>query len=278
MINSNCTFTTLFDYRLPPPPAARLISCSWYGSDSRQHHLQQGGLAHACLLQPLRCGSLHDLHLTSALVAGPEWPALQPCAPQPHAGYDATSNGPGAYEHGHGRPRNEPRYDAGQPHGYVLQWALTHGPPGLVPAGARRCPPSTADFGWAGRHRRSDGSRGVSGRRSNDGCEHQPFSSLKKCHQPPSPPLCSLVLTSRLPPSFTPQHNLCQQKKNVYISIFKKKNTFIFSFESIISFQSKFHFSVGCLWVGNRDLFIFVLILFSSVSFFNVELFFSVMS
>lgn len=40
------------------------------------------------------------------------------------------------------------------------------------------------------------------------------------------------------------------------------KITFIFSFESIISFQSNFHFSAGCLWVGNRDLFIFVLILF----------------
>lgn len=195
-----------------PTSTPRLISCSWHGGDSRQHHLQQGGLAHARLFQPLRRGALHDphdLHLTSALVAGPERPPLQPRATQPHAGHDAAGDGPGSHERGHGGPGDGPGHDAaGQPHGDVLQRPLTHGPAALVPAGARRRPSSTADFGWAVRRGRSDGGGGFGRRRSHDGSEHQPVSPLNlACHQPTTTTTlltCSDLLTSLLPPSFTP--------------------------------------------------------------------------
>lgn len=160
----------------------RLVSCSWHGRDSRQHHLQQGRFTNTRLLQPVRRGSIHDLHLPPAFVPWPERPAYQSCASQPHAGHGPTRNGSGANERRNGGPRDGPGHDASQPYGDAVQWALPNGTPGLCPFGARSYAAPSADFGWACRSRRNDGSRRLHGRRRNGGSKHQSVSSLRTRH------------------------------------------------------------------------------------------------
>lgn len=159
----------------------RLISCSRHGCDSREHHFQQRSFSHTCQLQPLWRGSHHGLHLTAALLFGPEWPPHQSCA-QPHAEHDAARDGDDADERGNGRSGYEPGDDAGQPHGNAVRRALSHGAPGHHSVGSRRNATPSAHFGWAQRSRRNNGCRGLRRRWRDNRSKHQSISSLRKCH------------------------------------------------------------------------------------------------
>ena len=223
-------------------PSPRLVSRPRHGSDPRQHHLKQGRVAStSLLLQPVR-----RLHLTTAVVAGPERPPLEPRAPQPHArdgghGVNGLHGLHGFYRRRHGVSGNGPGHDAAQPHGHALRRSLAHGGHRPLPfPGFWRRGASSTDFGGSRRSRGNDGGGGTDGRRGrHDGSQHQPFSSLRKFHH--SSPSSVFTSPHRLPLSphhLSPQHTrththtplvllqhrtVCVQNRNWCTSIYLKK-------------------------------------------------------